>query len=290
MITLSESLSYSLEEFLDNKKEDINLNNIKIEKFSSKYKSHLKEINKLQREMDSDDNGSSLDELNKGPNYCFIYNNDLVGYVVIEKQEKDRYSISSFIIKPEYRGKGTGKYCFELLLKFIKEKFNPKIISLWVYFNNDPARSIYYSFGFKPYSTEFEGDLQQVRSHAIVQKSSDKTIIKELREIYKNTNKSVPEDMLPPSSALVLLDKDNKVLAGSGFNNVKENNAKYLTLFYPVGLSQDNLKTFLEDIKTHKNLVGNADKFNLLSYNDYQFFNVFKNFGKPKQEELYLNL
>lgn len=265
---------------------DINNNSIIIEKFQAKHKHLSKDVNQLEKEMDQDDNGSSTEDLIKEPNYVFMYKNTLIGYVRIEPYHKG-YTISNFIIKKEFRGKGRGTYCFDLLLDYIKKK-KPSFISLWVYFNNDPARNIYYQAGFKPITTLLEGDILTSKSNDELQVeiTSNKYILNSLREIYHKTNK-VDKDMLPPNSALVLLDKD-KLLAGCGYNKRTENNESHLTLFYPVGIDADSLDKFLDSACNHSPFK--VKKFNILSYNNYQFFNVIKNYGKPKEEELILEL
>lgn len=287
VFTLSEVYNISLEEFLNNssRDNDIDIKDIKIEKFSSKLNFHKKEINTLEKEMDKFSDVSSIEELLKGPHYVFMNGNNLVGYVIINKGSDTCY-ISSYIIKSEYRGKGLGKDCFKLLLGFIKNKFKPKEIGLWVHTDNDPARNIYYSFGFKSTDILLEGDVTKNKD-SIAETTTNKKLIDELLDMYKTDLSDVSKEYLPDKSALVLIE-DNKVSAGCSYNTYKEGNDKYLTLFYPVGRDENSLKIFLDNAINRCKL--DVNKFHMQHKLSYKLYNTVSKFGKPEQERLILKI
>ena len=71
---------------------------------------------------------------------------------------------------------------------------------------------------------------------------------------------------------------------------IKKNKENILSLFYPVATSQEYIKLFLEDLLNHGNKFKDVDRFEIGNLNGSLYFNEISKYGKPDEEELYLNL
>ena len=83
--------------------------------------------------------------------FTAIDDNDIVGFFTMRKPSEsfDELRFGFVIIDPEKRGKGYGKRMLQLGIKFAKEIFGAKKVSLGVFENNEPAYYCYKSVGFK---------------------------------------------------------------------------------------------------------------------------------------------
>lgn len=77
-----------------------------------------------------------------------IYNdNIMVGLVFFYPTRKNTIFIHYFLISKDNRNKGLGKKSFQKAINYIKRKYKPSLIELWV--NNPIAIHLYKSFGFE---------------------------------------------------------------------------------------------------------------------------------------------
>lgn len=92
----------------------------------------------------------------------FGFVNNLMAFTAIEDKETvgfftmrisddnfDELRLGFVIVDPDKRGKGYGKEMLQLGLKYAKEVFRAKKVSLGVFENNEPAYCCYKSVGFK---------------------------------------------------------------------------------------------------------------------------------------------
>lgn len=92
--------------------------------------------------------------------FCFV--NELMAFTAIDDDEivgfftmrrpTESYDVLRFgfvIVDPEKRGKGYGKAMLKLGVKFAKEVFGAKKVSLGVFENNRPAYYCYKAVGFQ---------------------------------------------------------------------------------------------------------------------------------------------
>ena len=134
------------------------------------------------------------------------------------------------------------------------------------------------------------GDLKVVRSKLQVEKANTESL-KQLKQLYIKINKGLDkleEDYVPKSSFVLI--KDNQVVAGSGYTIYKKDKINLNSLSYPVAISQEYIKLFLDDLLNHGNKFKDVDRFEIGDLNDSPYFNEINKYGKPDEEELYLNL
>lgn len=93
-----------------------------------------------------------------------IYADDvLVGFIMLGYYEtKNQYTIWKFLIDKHYQNKGYGKKALELAVEYLIEKFNVSEVFVGVVINNNAARSLYYSLGFRE-TGEKDGRLLEMR-------------------------------------------------------------------------------------------------------------------------------
>lgn len=110
---------------------------------------------------------SNIDGMNKS-NYVLlfaIYNGKIIGNTGIHRHRSDAEKhIASFNIalSKEMRGKGLGQILMEEIHALAKKKIKGlKIFSLGVFANNERARELYNSFGYKEYGLLPKGLLRR---------------------------------------------------------------------------------------------------------------------------------
>lgn len=83
--------------------------------------------------------------------FTAIDDNDIVGFFTMRKPSEsfDELRFGFVIVDPEKRGKGYGKAMLQLGIKFAKEIYGAKKLSLGVFDNNESAYYCYKSVGFK---------------------------------------------------------------------------------------------------------------------------------------------
>jgi len=86
--------------------------------------------------------------------YCMEENSKPIGFIAIEKSDKDRdtYYIEKVAIHPEYRHKGKGKQIMEFAENRIKE-LGGKLISVGLIDENIILKKWYQSLGYKETGT-----------------------------------------------------------------------------------------------------------------------------------------
>ena len=83
--------------------------------------------------------------------WLLLINNNVAGYIELDKRIKGQVEISLFGLKAPYIGKGYGKYFLQL---FITKQWNQKIKRLWLNtcdLDHKAALSLYLKSGFKIY-------------------------------------------------------------------------------------------------------------------------------------------
>ena len=80
--------------------------------------------------------------------YCLEYENAVIGVVHVMSKS----SISSYIIKEGYRGRGIGRVFLQYVIDDLKKMLKGKPIYLGVVYDNTPALSLYQSLGFQAIS------------------------------------------------------------------------------------------------------------------------------------------
>ncbi len=83
--------------------------------------------------------------------FTAIDDNDIVGFFTMRRPSEsfDELRFGFVIVDPEKSGKGYGKRMLQLGIKFAKEIFGAKKISLGVFENNESAYYCYKAVGFK---------------------------------------------------------------------------------------------------------------------------------------------
>lgn len=84
--------------------------------------------------------------------YGIFDKNELVGAIFFsEKDENDKTAleVKSFLIHPDYRGRGAGKQLFESILAVVDTEADKPLSTLFVSANNKNAIGIYEGFGYQ---------------------------------------------------------------------------------------------------------------------------------------------
>jgi diamine N-acetyltransferase len=93
--------------------------------------------------------------------YAFYNNNEMVGFTELayEPGSLDNYWVFHFFIDHHYQRRGYGKEAISLLLQFIREHHPQcQALQLTVHPENDPARHLYTSVGFRSTGAVFSGE------------------------------------------------------------------------------------------------------------------------------------
>ena len=93
--------------------------------------------------------------------YAFYNNSEMVGFIELayEPESLDNYWIFHFFIDQRYQGQGYGKEGLRIFLQFIKDHHNQcEAIQLTVHPENDHARHLYTSAGFRPTGSIFSDE------------------------------------------------------------------------------------------------------------------------------------
>lgn len=78
-----------------------------------------------------------------------IYNDDrIVGYIIMNVSE-NHYVIINMLIDYKHQSKGYGKQAFSEAIKYLKENFNAKQVSLPLDLKNTKAKKFWEDLGFK---------------------------------------------------------------------------------------------------------------------------------------------
>jgi len=77
------------------------------------------------------------------------YNEKLIGYIILIKDDEHRFNLINFIIKKRSQGKGYGSLLLNKTLSILKEYSNIKKVILNVKTTNFKAINLYKKFGFK---------------------------------------------------------------------------------------------------------------------------------------------
>ena len=73
----------------------------------------------------------------------------IIGFIIIIKDDEDRFNLINFLIDPEFQGKGYGSYLLGETIMRIKNSSNIKKIVLNVQVNNLIAIKLYQKFNFQ---------------------------------------------------------------------------------------------------------------------------------------------
>jgi diamine N-acetyltransferase len=93
--------------------------------------------------------------------YAFYANGEMVGFTELayEPESLDNYWVFHFFIDHHYQGRGYGKEAIRLLLQFIRDHHPQcQTLQLTVHPENDHARHLYTSAGFRPTGEVFSGE------------------------------------------------------------------------------------------------------------------------------------
>ncbi len=93
--------------------------------------------------------------------YAFYANGEMVGFTELayEPGSLDNYWIFHFFIDCHYQGRGYGKEAIHLLLQFIRDHHPQcQALQLTVHPENDRARHLYTSAGFRPTGEVFSDE------------------------------------------------------------------------------------------------------------------------------------
>ncbi len=93
--------------------------------------------------------------------YAFYANGEMVGFTELayEPGSLDNYWIFHFFIDCHYQGRGYGKEAISLLLQFIRDHHPQcQALQLTVHPENDRARHLYTSAGFRPTGEVFSDE------------------------------------------------------------------------------------------------------------------------------------
>ncbi len=93
--------------------------------------------------------------------YAFYANGEMVGFTELayEPGSLDNYWIFHFFIDCHYQGRGYGKEALHLLLQFIRDHHPQcQALQLTVHPENDHARHLYTSAGFRPTGAVFSDE------------------------------------------------------------------------------------------------------------------------------------
>ena len=93
--------------------------------------------------------------------YAFYNNEDMIGFTELayEPGSLEDYWIFHFFIDHRYQGRGYGKEGLSILLQFIKDHHPQcQAIHLTVHPENDHAKHLYTSAGFRPIGTELSDE------------------------------------------------------------------------------------------------------------------------------------
>ncbi len=126
---------------------------MKIKQVSSK---DLNEIFLLEKKV-FDQNAFSKDLIKKliRKNILFLkleknkFKKDIIGFVIVVKDQSDRANIINFLINPKYHSKGYGSVLLYHTIQRIKELNDIKKIVLNVQVDNLAAINLYQKFGFE---------------------------------------------------------------------------------------------------------------------------------------------
>ena len=93
--------------------------------------------------------------------YAFYANGEMVGFTELayEHGSLDNYWVFHFFIDPRFQRRGYGKEAIHLLLQFIRGHHPQcQALQLTVHPENDHARHLYTSAGFRPTGAVFSGE------------------------------------------------------------------------------------------------------------------------------------
>lgn len=81
-----------------------------------------------------------------------IYDDDIpVGFVMLGYyEERNQYTLWKLLIDQRYQNNGYGKQTLALAVNFLSANFNAEEVYVGVSVNNEIAKHLYMSFGFKP--------------------------------------------------------------------------------------------------------------------------------------------
>ena len=77
------------------------------------------------------------------------YHDEIIGYVILIKDDEHRFNLINFIIKKSSQGKGYGSLLLNETLSILKEYSNINKVILNVKITNFKAINLYKKFGFK---------------------------------------------------------------------------------------------------------------------------------------------
>lgn len=88
--------------------------------------------------------------------FTAIDDNEVVGFFTMRKPTEsfDELRFGFVVVDPEKRGKGYGKGMLQLGIKYARDIFGAKKVSLGVFENNEPAYYCYKAVGFKDVTLE----------------------------------------------------------------------------------------------------------------------------------------
>lgn len=90
-----------------------------------------------------------------------IVNESIIGYIYLKPIKNDinnGYIIDGLYIEEEYRNKGIAKELIKESLNILKSN-NIKFIDINVMYNNEIAKALYKSFGFKEFKVQMRHDI-----------------------------------------------------------------------------------------------------------------------------------
>lgn len=132
------------------------------ENICMKYEKNVLELGKLlfREEDDVPLLQKALKTYVKELSYVILYNNKIIGFIIVCKEitkEYDKfitkipncYELSFFGIHPDYQGKGLGSQCFSITLSSIYKLCNKFNCWLIVDIDNFNAIKLYKKFGFR---------------------------------------------------------------------------------------------------------------------------------------------
>ncbi|MBV8821305.1 MAG: N-acetyltransferase [Ktedonobacteraceae bacterium] len=94
--------------------------------------------------------------------YAFYTTRDMIGFTELayEPGSSENYWLFHFFIDHRYQGQGYGKQALRLFLQFLKQNHTQcEVLQLTVHPENDRARHLYMSIGFRPTGAEIDHEL-----------------------------------------------------------------------------------------------------------------------------------
>lgn len=238
----------------------------------------------------------SITELYLNQYYLFLSNDEVIGYTLLNKFNKNNCSIKDFLIRDIYRSKGYGTICLKLIIDHLKS-IKAKIVLLNVLETNQPAKKLYFKFNFKPLLYTFENTLTNSFNDNLIYVKDDKNdpnyeYFLELKSMYQQTSDrmfdSYIDQFFAKNGVLVKIVKD-QVVAGSCINIWDDGDIDYAFLRCPLAISLNSLDLFLKE--AIKNVYfKDCKKYWLIVPVYHKYFNLFKKYGTLKAEQLVLKL